>query len=57
MNQAAVPTVMLMVMLGQRQSPRVMLRLAMSQLVGLGVKPLLRLMTTYVIMFSDAHEN
>jgi len=29
----------------------------MSQSVGLGVKPLPRLMTLYVILFCNAHEN
>jgi len=41
----------------QRQSHKVMLRLAISQSVGLGVKPLLRLTTMYVIMFCNAHED
>jgi len=56
MNQVAIPTVLLMVVLGQSHSHRVTLRLAMSHSVGLGVKPLLRLMTLYVILFCNAHE-
>jgi hypothetical protein len=57
MNQIAAPTVLLMVVLGQSQSHRVMLRLALSQSVGLGAIPYQRLMTMYVNMFCNAHED